>query len=199
MPKKSKQEEARALAASLTLTDIESLVTEIADYKLTIDGLNADKEKVYRRLDASKARLAAKVEPYISQKNTALLAVEKTYSQRCGLVALWAEAHKDTLFAEPRSLKLLRATIGFRQAPPKVTFLAGVTAKMAALLLRRRKWGRAYLRPPEINHQDILRDEADFQTQPERLASVGIVITRTDDFHIEVEQSGSDATGKEGK
>ena len=196
MPKPSKKEQLQTLAASLTLTDIESLVTEIADYKLTIDGLNADKEKIYRRLDTSKARLAAKVEPYISQKNAALLKVEQSYNERCHLVALWAEAHKAEHFGDPRSVKLLRAVIGFRQGPPKVTFLAGFTTKMAALFLRRKKWGREYLRPAEISHQDILRDEAEFQTRPGRLPSVGMAITRADVFYIDVEQSGSEATGK---
>ena len=195
--KQSKADKIKAIVAGMTLSDAESLCTEIADYTLTHEGLQADVAAIYRKLDAKKARLAAKVEPVVSQKNAAMLAVERSRNERWELLESWAENHKATLFADPRSIKMLRGVIGFRQGPPKLSFLAGFTAKLSAVLLRKRAWGADYLIPAKLSHEAILRDEGEFLARPARLASVGLAITRQETFYFDVERTGTDSTGKE--
>ena len=186
-------------AASLSLSQIDALVAEIADHQLTCEGLRADLREKFRVLDERLAPMKAAARPDIERIQAALDAAEKSLAERRRVVEDWAAAHKGDYFENPRSLRLLRGTVGFRLTPPKVSALKTWTMGLCARALRRRAWGRDFLHPAKIDHEAIIRARAEFQARPERLAAVGLQITQEDMFYVDRAQEGSDAFGKEAR
>ena len=186
-------------APALTLPEIDALVAEIADHRLTCEGLRADIRARFRELDERLAPIRAAALPQIERLHAALAGVETSQRERERTVAEWAAPRKATDFQDPRSLKLHRGVIGFRLSPPKVSALKTWTLGLCALALKRHAWGRDFLHPAKIDHEAILRARAEFQARPDRLAAVGLQITQEDVFYIESTPESSAAFAREAR
>jgi len=112
--------------------------------------------------------------------------VEKTKGPREALAAHelaleeWAEAHKDELFKDPRSMQLNFGTIGYRLTPWKIAILGKLKVATVIEKLRAAKM-RALIRTKE----EIDREKA-LNYLNSDLAKVGLRKNRSDEFYYEI-------------
>ncbi len=180
-------------ASVLTDSDIEGLLSEIADLRFTQNEIESDLEKLRNALDAALLPIKETYRPEMERKAVVIEDLNTSIDDRTRIVEAWARVNMERQSGSKRSIKLLHGTVGFRLSKPRVAERSGRSFRRAAYWLARLVWGRKYLRPATVNKEAILKDRVELEARPERLRKIGLVIEQDDVFYVETEQVRSDA------
>jgi phage host-nuclease inhibitor protein Gam len=108
--------------------------------------------------------------------------------------------HRNALFGDMKTLKLLHGKVGYRTGPPRLDIQEELKedpkgAWMTALqLLMSVEWGEGYVRrTPEIDKENLLAAAKGGQVTPEQLAELGLSLETYERFYVEVKQEDTPA------
>ena len=186
------------LAERMSLPDVESLVTELADLhgqiagydtavNLRVDEVNAEIQTVRARYQVVLDMLNLERQKLVHQRTAKLLALEA-----------WASAHKASLFnGDRRSLRLLSGVIGFRHRPPSVEVAEGKKAGAIAATIAAWGWAKGFVKRGWVLDKNAVlaaREELDADpTKRGLLADAGVRIVQPDEFYWEPRVENPDA------
>ena len=103
-------------------------------------------------------------------------------ADRVAALEKWAEANKEELFKEPRSIEMNFGTVGFRWTPWKIATLGKLKVETIIAKIRAAKLNELIRTKEEVDKEKAVN------YTPEDLARCGLKKTRKDEFFYEVKK-----------
>ena len=166
-------------------------VAEVDEALLEMRRAKAERDRLVAEQNRELARIAEKYEGRIEEQTEVL-------ASREAQIKLWADEHRAEMFGNRQSLRLTHGLLSFRVGQLKTESLPKWTLKKALAECERlakddRAWKRYLAQKTSLDRQAMLADFQDDKVNNERLAEIGMHVTKDETFAVEPAQEEAQA------